>query len=141
MKRVNIQELQPKAYQALFGLEEYLSQSSIPAGLRELIRLRASQINGCTFCQNLHTNGAQDQGEKPLRIKELSNWRNSDLFDNKEKAALAVTEAVTLISKNGLPDEVYKQALRYFNEIQIAQLIVLIATINAWNRIGVSTKL
>jgi AhpD family alkylhydroperoxidase len=139
MNRVNIQKIQPDAYTALFGLENYLVNSSLPALLQELVRLRASQINGCHYCERRHTEAATNLGESQARLEALANWRESVLFNEKERAVLAVTEAVTLIAEHGLPDTLYREVAEYLDEAEIAQLIVLIATINAWNRIGVAT--
>jgi AhpD family alkylhydroperoxidase len=140
MNRVNIKKIQPDAYTALFGLENYLANASLPVLLQELVRLRASQINGCNFCKSLHYEAARKHGETEERLVALANWREAGLFDKKEQAALAVTEAVTLISDRGLPDELYQQVTEFFSEEEIAQLIMLIATINAWNRISVATS-
>ena len=139
MNRVNIQKIQPDAYTALFGLEGYLASSSLPLALQELVRLRASQINGCHFCKSLHTEGAKKHGESNERLEALAHWRTAGLFDEKEQAILAVTEALTLIADQGLPDELYSRLTEFLGEEEIAQLIMLIATINAWNRIGVAT--
>ena len=139
MNRVNIQKIQPKAYTALFGLESYLANSTLPVLLQELVRLRASQINGCHFCMGRHTEAARELGETDERLEALANWRTSDLFEKKEQAVLAVTEAVTLIAEQGLPDTLYRMAAEFLSEEEIAQLLVMIATINAWNRIGVAT--
>lgn len=139
MTRVNIQEIQPKAYTALFGLESYLSTSSIPPLLQELVRLRASQINGCSFCKNMHTDAAKKLGETDKRLSSLVNWRSSNLFDAKEQAVLEVTEAITLIADKGLSQETYNKVSDFLTEEEIAQLIMLIATINVWNRVGIAT--
>lgn len=139
MERVNIQKIQPKAYAAMFSLEGYLATSTLPAILQELVRLRASQINGCNFCKDMHTDAAKKHGETDERLAALTNWKVSGLFNEKEKATLEVTEVVTKIADQGLPDELYDKVAEFLNEEEIAQLIVLIATINAWNRISVAT--
>lgn len=141
MNRVNIHKIQPDAYTALFGLDGCLATSTLPALLQELVRLRASQINGCNFCKGMHTDTAKNHGETDERLAALDNWKVSDLFDEKEQAALAVTEAVTLIADQGLPEDLYSKVAEFLNEKEIAQLIVLIVTINAWNRIGVATAI
>jgi len=140
MQRVNIQEIQPEAYTVMFGLEGYLEKSSLPAVLRELVRLRASQINGCQFCIGLHTEAARKYGESDARLVALSNWKASGLFSDKEQAILDVTEAVTQIADHRLPETLYRKMAEFINEEEIAQLIVLLATINAWNRIGIATS-
>lgn len=139
MNRINIQKIQPKAYDAMFGLESYLSTSTLPANLQELVRLRASQINGCNFCKGLHSDALKKYGETKGRLDALVNWKESDLFDEKERATLELTEAVTKIAEKGLPDTVYKKITKYLDEEEIAQLIVLISTINAWNRMSIAT--
>jgi len=138
MSRVNIPEIQPAAYEAMFGLEAYLAKSTIDAKLREIVRIRASVINGCQYCIGLHSDTAAKLGESTERIKAISNWQNSDVFDEKERAVLAATDEITHISDAGLTDETYAKVSLYFNEEEIAQLIVLCAAINAWNRLGVS---
>lgn len=141
MKRVIIQTSEPKAYQAMFGLEKYLGNSALPKALQELVRLRASFINQCHFCINMHTAEAGKLGISPEKIEALSDWSSSSLFDDKEKAVLDVTDHVTNLSHHGLPDKVYAVINGFLSEEEIAQLIILIATINAWNRIGVSTAM
>jgi len=139
MNRVNIQKIQPEAYAAMFGLEGYLATSTLPVILQELVRLRASQINGCNFCKGMHTDAAKKHGETDGRLAVLANWTTSDLFDEKERATLEVAEAVTIIADQGLSDELYSKVAKFLSAEEIAQLIVLIATVNAWNRIGIAT--
>lgn len=139
MKRVNIHENQPAAYQAMFGLEKYLETTDLSPLLIELVRVRASQINGCAYCIQLHSQAARKHGETAERLLALAAWRHSPLFNRSERAALALTEEVTLISANGVSDAVYDALGEHFTEEQKAQLIVLIATINSWNRFAVST--
>jgi len=139
MKRVNIQSVQPDAYQAMFGLEKYLETIDLPNDLVELIRTRASQINGCAFCIQMHTQSALKTGETSERLFALSAWEESSMFKDSERSALALTEEVTLISEHGVSDKVYSELQNHFGEEQIAQLIMAIAIINAWNRIAVST--
>ncbi|WP_261843198.1 carboxymuconolactone decarboxylase family protein [Aliamphritea ceti] len=138
MSRLNIQKVQPDAYQAMFGLENYLADSSLTADLQELIRLRASLINRCHFCINMHTTAAQKIGIDKDKIEALNNWKNSTVFSNREHAAFAITDMLTNVAVQGLPDEVYAAAEMEFTETELAQLIMLIATINAWNRLGIS---
>lgn len=137
--RINIQELEPKAYEAMFGLEKYLSRSTLEKGLQELIRLRASQINGCTFCNKMHSEAALNLGETQERIDSLDSWQESPQFSEKEKAVFAATEQITLISQNGLSDQTYQELSNHLSENEIAQLIMLIGTINMWNRLAIST--
>lgn len=139
MKRVDIQQIQPDAYKAMFALEGYLATTRLDGKLQELVRLRASQINGCAFCTAMHTDAAAKQGETTQRLDALPQWHSSSLFDEKEKTVLAATESMTLIAGEGLPDDLYRRLTGCLNETEIAQLIMLVATINAWNRIGIAT--
>lgn len=139
MKRVDINTCQPRAYQAMLGLEQYLSNSKIDAALRELIRVRASLINKCHFCIAMHAGAAERLGVPKEKITALAHWQDSKLFNDQERAALAMTDAMTKISEGGVSDEVYGRAATFYADEEMVQLIILISTINAWNRIGVST--
>jgi AhpD family alkylhydroperoxidase len=138
--RINIQKVEPAAYQAMFGLEKYLSTSKVDPKLLELIKMRASQINGCAFCLNMHATDARKLGETEQRLYLLNAWRETTLFSKEEEAVLALTEEVTLIT-NHVSDETYKNAASLFNEHDLAQIIMAIATINAWNRIAITSKI
>ena len=140
-KRINIQELEPKAYKAMFGLEKFLNSSDIPLKMRNLIKIRASQINGCAYCMELHSMEAMEQGESKNRIFTLSAWKESSLFNSAERVALQMTEEITLLAKKGLKDKTYQAAKEEFSDHQIAQLIMEIGVINIWNRIAVSTNM
>ncbi len=140
-QRINIAELEPNAYQAMFGLEKYLSASSLDKKLCHLIRLRASQINGCAYCIEMHSKEALISGESTKRLFALSAWWESPLFSEKEQTALQMTEEITNISAKGLSDETYGRIEKHFKENEIAQLIMLIGTINTWNRMAVATKM
>ena len=139
MKRVAIEELEPKGYKALYGLESYLAQSDLSKTHKELIKIRASQINGCAFCINMHTKDALEQGETKERIFLLSAWKETDLFSKEERTILQMTEEITLIHQSGLTDSTYEEAQQLFDENYISQVIMAITVINAWNRIAVST--
>jgi AhpD family alkylhydroperoxidase len=138
--RINIQKVEPAAYQAMFALEKYLSTSKIDPILLELIKMRASQINGCAFCLNMHSADARKIGETEQRLYVLNAWRETSLFSAKEQAVLALTEEVTRIS-NHVSDETYAKAATFFEEKELAQIIMAIVTINAWNRIAITSKL
>ncbi|TDS06758.1 carboxymuconolactone decarboxylase family protein [Sphingobacterium paludis] len=141
-KRFNIKTVAPSALKAMIGLETYLSQCTISKTTKELIKIRASQINGCAFCINMHTHDAIKSGETNQRIFLLSAWREAgDIFTDEEKVVLAITEEITLIHQNGLSDGTYTNALQFFSEAQIADIIVAVTTINLWNRIVLSTHL
>ncbi len=141
-KRININWAEPNALKAMMGLVTYLSQVSISKTLMELIKIRASQVNKCAYCIDMHTKDALKNGETNQRIFLLNAWRETnDIFTEEEKIVLAITEEVTLIHQDGLSDETYEQALKFFSENQIAQIIMAVVTINAWNRIALSSHL
>ena len=138
--RINIQILEPNAFKAMIGLEGYLENSKVSKKHLGIIKIRASQINGCAFCINMHTEEAMKHGETAQRIFLLNAWKETKLFTEEEKVILAMTEEITLIHQNGLSDKTYKQAQKIFDDNHIAQIIMAIATINAWNRIVISSK-
>lgn len=140
-QRVNIAETFPDAYKGMYALVKNLGNLNITPIQKELIKIRASQINQCAFCLNMHTRDALKIGETQQRIFLLNAWRETDLFSSEEKAMLALTEEVTLISQHGVSDAIYQQTTQFFTAEQIAHIIMSIVLINAWNRIAVSTKL
>ena len=141
-KRINISKTASQAYKAMLGLETYLASTDLSKTLKELIKIRASQINSCAYCIDMHTKDALKNGETNQRIFLLSAWKEAKyLFTEEEQTVLTMTEEITLIHKNGLSDETYQKATEFFTEEQIAQIIMAIVTINAWNRIAVSTHL
>ena len=140
-KRVNINETEPQAFKAMYALEGYLATAQLSKKHKELIKIRTSQINGCAFCIDMHTKDALKNGETSQRIFLLNAWRETDLFTDEEKVILAITEEVTLIHNRGLSSETYKKAEQIFSKNVIAQIIMAVATINAWNRIAISTQL
>ena len=139
--RINIKDLEPNAYQAMMALENYGKTCALDPLLKELIKMRASQINGCAYCLDMHTEDALKLGESSRRIFALSVWQESHLFSGKERVLLQLTEEVTKISEKGVTDETYKKAINTFGEQMTAQIIMLIITINSWNRIAVTTRL
>lgn len=139
--RLNIQKLEPKAYEAMYGLENFLANSELDKLHLELIKIRASQINGCAFCINMHTKDAMKLGETNQRIFLLNAWRETILFTEEERVILAMTEEITNISQHGLSEETYQKALTLFSENYIAIIILAITTINAWNRIAISSHM
>jgi len=138
--RINIQQAEPAAYQAMYGLEKYLSASKVNPILLELIKMRASQINGCAFCLNMHAADARKIGETEQRLYLLNAWRETTLFTPEEEAVLALTEEVTLISHH-VSDATYNKVAGLFSDKELSQIIMAIVTINAWNRIAITTKL
>ena len=140
MKRINIPATEPKAYKAMLGMEHYITNSGIPPSIRELIKIRASQINGCAYCIDMHTKEALKLGETQRRIFALSAWKESPLFTEEERSVLKLTEEVTFISEDGVSDETYNAVLLMFGENILAQIVMQVIIINSWNRIAVSTK-
>jgi AhpD family alkylhydroperoxidase len=140
-KRVSIQETEPQAYKAMYGLESYLATTNLTRTHKELLKIRASQINRCAYCIDLHTKDALKNGETNQRIFLLDAWRETDLFTDEEKVILAITEEITFIHDHGLSGETYKKAEQVFDKNYIAQIIMAVATINAWNRIAISTNM
>lgn len=137
--RVNISQTLPEAYKAMMGLEKYIAITSLTPIHKELIKIRASQINGCAFCINMHTRDARKIGETEQRIYLLNAWRETTLYTEEEQAILAMTEEVTLI-QNHLSKSTYDNARKLFDEKYIAEIIMMIITINAWNRIAIATE-
>jgi len=140
-QRVNIEKAHPEAYKAMYNLSVAINKSDLTPIQKELIKLRASQINSCAFCLNMHNVDALKLGETQQRLFVLSAWRETTLFTPEEKALLALVEEVTLISAHGVSDAVYAEASKYFSEQTIAQIIMAVVLINAWNRIAVSTHM
>lgn len=138
-KRIQINALEPEAYKAMFALEQYLQKSQLSRAHKELIKIRASQLNGCAFCINMHSQDALRYGESAQRIFLLDAWREAGLFTEEEKCLLQLTEEVTLIHQRGLSSETYKKAVELLGEHYLAQTIMAITTINAWNRLAIST--
>ncbi len=137
--RVKLKKHSPAVYQAMLALDE-AAGAGLDKPLAELVRVRASQLNGCTYCLDTHTKDAREGGETEQRLYLVSAWRESGLFTEKEQAALALTEAVTLLP-SGVSDEVYERAAAHFPDGELSQLISQIIMINAWNRLGVTTGL
>ena len=140
-QRISIKQLEPKAYESLYAMEKYLSTTDISPQLRELIKIRASQINKCAYCLEMHTKDARKLGETEQRIYALSAWEESPLFTDEERTVLALTDEVTQIAQSGVSDKTFQDIQKYFTENQIAQIILIINQINFWNRIAVSTKM
>lgn len=139
--RVKIQDAQPVGWKAMFALEGYLATTEVSKTHKELIKIRTSQINSCAFCIDMHTADAIKHGETAKRIFLLNAWKETDVFTEEEKVVLAIAEEITLIHLNGLSETTYQKAKAIFSENYIAQLIMIAVTINAWNRIAISTHL
>lgn len=138
--RLNPYKASPEMMKAVADLEAKVAGSGLEHSLIELVKTRASQINGCAFCIHMHTRDARANGESEERLYLLNAWEESPLYTDRERAALAWTEAVTLISQTHAPDEVYERVRKEFNEEELVKLTTLIATINAWNRIAISFR-
>ncbi|MNU14633.1 Carboxymuconolactone decarboxylase family protein [compost metagenome] len=139
-KRIKIDQIEPKGYKAILGLEMFIESTPLTKTHKDLIKIRASQINGCAFCIDMHTKEARKSGESEQRIYALNAWRDTPFFTEEERAILALTEEVTLIS-NHVNDETYQAAESLLGESYLSQVILAIITINAWNRIGITTLL
>ncbi|QDL11492.1 carboxymuconolactone decarboxylase family protein [Brasilonema octagenarum UFV-E1] len=141
VQRIDLKTVEPAAYKAMFELEKYLAASRLSKTLVELIKIRASQINGCAFCIDMHTKDARHHGESEQRIYALNAWHETQFFTPEERAVLALTEAVTMITKNHVPNDVYEEVSHYFDANQIAQILMAIVAINGWNRIAIATQM
>jgi AhpD family alkylhydroperoxidase len=139
--RINYRAAQPEVLKKMLQLEQFMSECGLERSLYELIKLRASQLNGCAYCIDMHSRDLRKMGEPEERIYLLSVWRETPIYSDREKAVLALTEAVTLIAKDGLPDEIYEQVRAYFDEREFMNMIMAINVINSWNRIAISTKM
>jgi AhpD family alkylhydroperoxidase len=138
--RFNIASLSPGGYQAMVGLEKYLQNCSLEKNLIHLIKLRASQINGCAYCIDMHWKDLRAAGESEQRLYGLDAWEESPYYSDRERAAMLWTEAVTHVSQGHVPDEVYESVRSHFTEPELADLTFAIATINAWNRLSIAAR-
>jgi AhpD family alkylhydroperoxidase len=140
--RLEAHKASPAAYHAMLALETFVSKSSkFEPSLLELVKMRASQINGCAYCIDMHSKDARAQGETEQRLYALDAWRETPFFTDREQAALAWTEALTLISENHVPDAVFEHAKQHFSEEELVNLTMAVITINAWNRIAISFRM
>lgn len=140
--RLVMGKVQPEAYKAMNALDCFVASSEIDPLQREMIKIRASQINGCAYCVNHHSKDARKLGESEQRIYLMSVWREApNVFSEDEQLLLAMTEEITLIHKHGLSAELYDKSVSRFGDAKTAQIIMAIITINAWNRIGVSLNM
>ena len=134
--------MQPKAYDAMDALDKFVDESSTDKLHKELIKIRASQINGCAYCVDAHSHDALKAGEALQRVLLVSAWREAgNIFSQEERLLFQMTEEITLIHKHGLTEQTYDQAIDIFGEVKTAEIIMSIVTINAWNRISVATHL
>jgi len=139
-ERIHYTKVSPGAYHAMLGLEKYLHECGLEQPLIHLIKLRASQINGCAYCLDMHWKDLRSIGEDEQRMYSLDAWQESPYYTERERAALAWTEAVTRVAETHVPDDVYEQVRRQFNEKELADLTIAVATVNAWNRLAIAAR-
>lgn len=139
-QRFDYAKVSPGAYHAMLGLEHYLHQSGLEESLLHLIKLRASQINGCAYCLDMHWKDLKSIGEADQRLYELDAWEECPFYTDRERAALAWTDAVTRVADSRVPDTLYEEVRKHLSEKEIADLTVAVATINAWNRLAISAR-
>ena len=139
-KRINISKLEPNAFSSMLGMENYIRSTPLPPLLLELIKVRASDLNGCAYCIDMHTQEALKEGETTRRLFAVAAWKESPLFTEEERAALQLTDEITLISNGGVSDQTYETVVKHYGEIGTAQIIMQIIIINSWNRIAISTN-
>jgi len=139
-ERINYTKVTPEGYRAMSGLERYVRGSGLEPSLLELVKLRASQINGCAYCIDMHWKDARARGESEQRLYGLMAWRESPYYTERERAALAWTEAVTLIADSHVPDELYEEVRQSFTETELVNLTFALVVINGWNRLAISFR-
>jgi AhpD family alkylhydroperoxidase len=135
--RLDAPKVGPAAYRALAQLQRYVDGTSLDHGLMELVKMRSSQINGCAYCIDMHGKDAIAMGEDPIRLLSLDAWRETPFFSERERAALAWTEAVTLVNQGHVPDAVFEEARAHFSETELVDLNMAVIAINAWNRVAI----
>jgi AhpD family alkylhydroperoxidase len=138
--RIDYRRYAPEALKGMMALEEHISECGLDRRLIHLIKLRASQINGCAFCIDMHSIDARALGETEQRLYGLDAWRETPFFSDRERAALEWTEAITRVSETHVPDELYEEVKKSFSEKEIMDLTIVATTINMWNRIAISTR-
>src|SRR5579864_1645826 len=138
--RIQYTKLAQPALKALLDIEKYIKSCGLEEKLLHLLKMRASQINGCAYCIDMHSKDARALGETEQRLYELDAWRETPFYTEKERAALAWTEAITLVSQTHVPDPVYEEVRKHFSEKEIVDLTFLVSTINAWNRLAIALR-
>ncbi|WP_328998112.1 carboxymuconolactone decarboxylase family protein [Kribbella sp. NBC_00709] len=138
-ERMNFSKVSPAGFRAVFGVEKYV-QGVLDHSVLHLIKVRASILNGCAFCLDMHTTDALKEGESSQRLFGLAAWRDSSFYDDRERAALALTDAVTVLERDGVPDEVWDAVVEHFGEEGAANVLLAIGTINLWTRLNVATR-
>ncbi|WP_050465511.1 carboxymuconolactone decarboxylase family protein [Herbaspirillum autotrophicum] len=138
--RLNFYTAGPDVIKAMIGVENQINKSALDILLKELVRLRASQINGCAFCLDMHVTDARKAGESERRLATVSAWRETPFFSERERAALEWTEALTLVSQQHVPDAVWEAVRPHFTEAELVELTLLITSINSWNRFAIAFR-
>jgi AhpD family alkylhydroperoxidase len=138
--RIDAMKVAPDAYKAMLALETYVRTSGLEPSLLELVKMRASQINGCAYCLDMHSKDARAAGETEQRLYALNAWREAPFYTDRERAALEWTEALTLVTQGHVPDEVYESVRRQFSEKELIDLTMAVVAINSWNRIAISLR-
>jgi AhpD family alkylhydroperoxidase len=138
--RIDTFRVSPRAYQAMNGLQQYVNESGLEHSLLELVKMRASQINGCAFCLDMHSKDARAAGETEQRLYLLDAWREVDLYTDRERAALQWAEAVTRVSEGHVPDEAFAAARAHFSEQELVDLTMAVVAINGWNRLAIAFR-
>jgi AhpD family alkylhydroperoxidase len=138
--RINLMQVAPGILQAMFGLEKQVRQAGLDARLLDLVRMRASQINGCSYCLDMHSKDARAAGETEQRLYGLDAWRETPYYSDRERAALEWTEALTLVAETRVPDDVYDRVRQQFSEDELAHLSLAVVSINGWNRLNVAAR-
>jgi AhpD family alkylhydroperoxidase len=139
--RIDLSKVSPDAYRALFGLEQFVRQSGLEPSLMYLVKLRASYMNGCAYCVDMHTKDARLEGETEQRLYAVPLWRETDFYTDRERAALAWTESVTALGHGGVPDDVYADVAAHFDQRELVALTIGVVAINAWNRVAVPFRM
>jgi AhpD family alkylhydroperoxidase len=140
-QRMNVAKFEPAAFHALLALEKAVAQSGLDETTRHLVKVKASMINGCGYCIDLHSKEAREHGETEQRLYALNAWREVQAFSDKERAALGLTDAITRLGEHGVPDDVWDEGVKQWGQEGVAKIVFVAATINLWNRIGVATRL
>jgi len=138
--RIDFRKHAQEAQKAMHGLEKYISESGLDHKLIHLIKMRASQINGCAYCIDMHSKDARALGETEQRLYELDAWRETPFYTDAERAALAWTETLTLVSQTHVPDAAYEEVKKHFSEKEIVDLTIIVGTINMWNRLAIAMR-
>ena len=138
--RIDVMKVSPRAVQAVLGLQKYVNETGLERSLLELVKMRASQINGCAYCLDMHSKDARAAGETEQRLYLLNAWREAPFYTDRERAALEWTESLTLVSETHVPDEVYQKAREHFSEAELVDLAIAVVAINTWNRLSIAFR-